>query len=178
MSRSGKAPIQLPSGVEVTVVGQKVSVKGPKDTQEWELPAGIDVEIKDGHLFVTAQGKDRDSRRRHGLARALVNNMVVGTSKGFEKKLELIGVGFRAAVKGNSLDLELGFSHPTLVEIPPTIQVKVEEKVKVTISGSNTQEVGQFAAHVRALRPPEPYKGKGVRYVGEYVRRKAGKAAK
>lgn len=159
-------------------MGQKVSVKGPKDTQESELPAGIDVEIKDGHLFVTAQGGDRDSRRRHGLARALLNNMVVGTSKGFEKKLELIGVGFRAAVKGSNLDLQLGFSHPTLVAIPPTIQVKVEENVKVTISGSDAQEVGQFAAHVRALRPPEPYKGKGVRYAGEYVRRKAGKAAK
>ncbi len=178
MSRSGKAPIDLPSGVEVKVAGRKVSVKGPKDTQEIEIPLGIEVTAQENQVLVMAEGEGREARRLHGLVRALVNNMVVGTSKGFEKKLELIGVGFRAAVKGNSLDLQLGFSHPTLIPIPEGIQAKVEENVRVTISGSNAQAVGQFAARIRALRPPEPYKGKGVRYANEYVRRKAGKAAK
>ncbi|MGE3954775.1 MAG: 50S ribosomal protein L6 [Parachlamydiales bacterium] len=178
MSRSGKAPIVLPSGVEFKVTGRKVAVKGPKDTQEWEIPAGIDVAVEGNEVVVSAKGRDRDSRRRHGLTRALVNNMVVGCSKGFEKRLEMVGVGYRAAVKGKELDLLLQFSHPTAVPIPEGLQVKVEENVRIIISGPDKQRVGQFAARIRALRPPEPYKGKGVRYADEYVRRKAGKAAK
>ena len=178
MSRSGKAPIELPSGVEIKVAGQMVSVKGPKDSQECEIPAGIEVAVEEKQVVVSAQGADRDSRRKHGLARALVNNMVVGCSKGFEKRLELVGVGYRAAVKGKELDLLLQFSHPTAVPIPEGIEVKVEENVRIVVSGPNKQRVGQFAARIRAMRPPEPYKGKGVRYADEYVRRKAGKAAK
>ncbi|MBS0622898.1 MAG: 50S ribosomal protein L6 [Verrucomicrobia bacterium] len=178
MSRSGKRPIPVPKGVEVKIEGSKVAAKGPKGTFAVELPRGIKAELIEGELAISSESEGREMRRFHGLGRALAANVVVGAATGFVKKLELVGVGFRAAVKGNQLDLQLGFSHPTLVEIPTGISVKVEENVRILIEGGDYQRVGQFAATVRSLRPPEPYKGKGIRYSNEYVRRKAGKTGK
>ena len=173
MSRSGKRPINVPKGVEIQISGQKVAAKGPKGNAEVELPDGVTAALEGEELLVTC-----DDSRLHGLGRAMANNAVVGVSEGHEKRLEMIGVGFRAAVKGDLLDLQLGFSHPTQKPIPEDLTVKVEDNVRIVVQGIDSQKVGQFAAEIRALRPPEPYKGKGVRYVGEYVRRKAGKAAK
>lgn len=177
MSRKGKVPIAIPSGVEVTVKDDKVAVKGPKGLLEQVIVPGVSVAIDGQEVKVTAASEHRDHRKFQGLMRTLVDNMVIGVTKGFEKQLQLIGVGFRAAVKGQQLDLQLGYSHPTALDIPEGIEVKVEKNTNVTISGADKQKVGQFAADVRAIRKPEPYKGKGVRYVDEYVRRKAGKAA-
>ncbi len=178
MSRRGKSPVPFPKGIEVEVRGREVTVKGSKGSQTIEVREGIEVVVADGNVSVNCPSGAPEMRKFHGLYRALICNAVKGLSEGYEKRLELIGVGFRAAVKGKQLDLSIGFSHPTLVDIPEGITVKVEENTKVVISGANAQDVGQFAATVRALRKPEPYKGKGIRYVGEYVRRKAGKAAK
>jgi large subunit ribosomal protein L6 len=178
MSRKGKAPIALPKGVDIQVNGKAIVVKGPKGTLQGELVSGVKVSIENGEILVAVEDTTRDSRRFHGLYRALINNMVHGTSQGFEEKLEMIGVGYRAAVQGQLLDLQVGNSHPTQLEIPQGIQVKVEKNTAIFITGIDKQAVGQFAAQIRAKKPPEPYQGKGIRYVGEYVRRKAGKAAK
>jgi len=168
----------LPKGVEIKQTGRKVAVKGPKGELSLDLLEGITVTIADDYVSVSADEKREDHKAMQGLHRSLINNMVIGVSKGFEKRLSLIGVGYRAALSGNKLDLQLGFSHPTAVEIPADIKVDVQKATTVVISGADKQAVGQFAATVRALRPPEPYKGKGVRYENEYVRKKAGKAAK
>ena len=178
MSRLGKTPIPLPKGVEVTVSKGEVQVKGPKGNQTVLIPHGIDIKIEEGNVTVVYDEKSGLPKPRHGLYRSLVNNAVVGVSDGFAKQLSLIGVGYRAAVKGDVLDLSLGFSHPCQLKIPSDVTVAVEKSTLITISGVDKQRVGQFAANVRAVRPPEPYKGKGVRYVDEYVRKKAGKAAK
>ncbi len=178
MSRKGKMPVPVPNGTEVKIDGQKIRVKGPKGELEGSIPEGILIEEVDGALVCTPSSNTAEQRRLYGLARAIASNLVVGVSGGFEKRLELIGVGYRAAIKGSQLDLQLGFSHPTLMDIPEGLQVNVEDSTKVVITGTDRQRVGQFAADVRSLRPPEPYKGKGVRYANEYVRRKAGKAAK
>ncbi len=178
MSRIGKLPISIPKGVEIKVDGSKVCAKGPKGELTCVLPGELKCEITDDTVVIVAPKDGADMRRWHGLARALVRNVIVGVSEGFSKTLELQGVGYRAAVKGNLLDLQLGFSHPTEKEIPADLSVKVEDNVRVVIHGADKRIVGQFAADVRALRPPEPYKGKGIRYLGEYVRRKQGKAAK
>jgi large subunit ribosomal protein L6 len=178
MSRKGKMPITLPKGVELTVHGDTVTVKGPKGTLTRKLAPGITVNQEKDILLVQADDDSRDLSRMHGLYRALISNMVLGASAGFEKLLEMIGVGYRAAVQGNLLDLQIGFSHPTKLEIPKGVQVKVEKSTLISIQGCDRQVVGQFAAEVRAIRPPEPYQGKGIRYKDEYVRRKAGKAAK
>ena len=178
MSRKGKNPVSIPKGVEVKVEGRTVKVKGPKGSLEESMREGIDVAVEGSTVFVTvAEGLD-DMGRFHGLYRSLIANMVEGVTKGFEKKLEMIGVGYRAAVKGNTIDLQVGKSHPEQLPIPQGLHAEVDKNTKITISGACKQRVGQFAAAIRSTRPPEPYKGKGIRYEGEYVRRKAGKAGK
>ena len=178
MSRKGKSPITLPAGVEVTLKDNNVVVKSAKVTLKQELLGDYELEIEGGKLLVKALSDNDDTSRLHGLARALVSNMIVGASQGFTKKLELVGVGYRATVQGKKLDLQLGFSHPTQLDIPEGITVAVEKNTIITITGYDKQKVGQFAANVRALKKPEPYQGKGVRYSDEVVRRKAGKAGK
>ena len=178
MSRVGMNPVTLPSGVEVEVDGSNVVVKGSKGELERNFNERIGFEVDNGTVTVTRPDDTRESRALHGLSRALLNNMVLGVSEGFRKELEIQGVGYRAALKGNDLELQVGFSHPVLVEAPEGIDFEVPEPTKVVISGIDKEMVGQVAANVRGVRPPEPYKGKGIRYVGEYVRRKAGKAGK
>ncbi len=178
MSRVGMNPVTLPSGVEVKVDGSSVVVKGSKGELERSFNERIGFEVDNGTVTVTRPDDTRESRALHGLSRALLNNMVLGVSEGFKKELEIQGVGYRAALKGSDLELQVGFSHPVLVEAPENITFEVPEPTRVVISGVDKEMVGQVAANVRGVRPPEPYKGKGIRYVGEYVRRKAGKAGK
>jgi len=178
MSRYGNSPIPLPKGVEVKQTGHKVTVKGPKGELELEMKEGIKIAVGDEAIQVSLDEKSGLHKAMHGLYRSLINNMVIGLTTGFQKRLSLIGVGYRAAVAGSKLDLQLGYSHPTAVEIPGHLEVAVEKSTTIVIKGSDKQAVGQFAATVRAVRPPEPYKGKGVRYEDEHVRKKAGKAAK
>ena len=179
MSRLAKSPIEIPKGTEVKIEKGKVHAKGAKGTLEMEMSHGIIAEAKDGNITVKLDEEALNVPKAFlGLNWALLRNVVEGVSKGFEKKLILIGVGFRAAVQGTKLDVKVGFSHPTIIEIPKGITVKVEKGTEIIISGADKQQVGQFAAQVRILRKPEPYKGKGIRYHDEYVRRKAGKAAK
>jgi large subunit ribosomal protein L6 len=176
MSRIGKSPISLPDKVKITVAdGGKVTVEGPKGKLSWELPKEISASIEGTTVTVTRNGEDRSTRALHGLSRALINNMVTGVSKGFRKDLEIQGVGFRAAVKGDKLDLSIGYSHPVLFPIPGEIKVAVTDNTKISIEGIDKHLVGQVAADIRAYYPPEPYKGKGIRYSDEQVRRKEGK---
>ncbi len=177
MSRVGVKPISLPEKVTVKSDGGIVTVEGPKGTLSFNLPAGIELSNQDNKLTVTRNSEtSRQLRALHGTARAIVNNMINGVSKGFVKDLEIQGVGFRAAVKGKDLDLSLGRSHPLLHPIPDGLTVTVTDNTKIKVEGIDKQMVGQFAAEVRGYYPPEPYKGKGVRYVGEHVRRKEGKS--
>jgi large subunit ribosomal protein L6 len=178
MSRLGKSPIPLPKGVEVKVVNGEIHAKGPKGTMTFPLAEGISIKVDAGKAVVERDESVEMPRTTHGLYRATLNNMVEGVSKGFEKRLSLVGVGYRAAVQGAVLDLQLGYSHPTQLKIPKTVNVTVDKSVLIIITGIDKHQVGQFAAAVRAMRPPEPYKGKGIRYENEYVRKKAGKAAK
>ena len=178
MSRIGKMPIPVPSGVEVTVEGTQVTVKGPKGELTQEISPLITVTQEDNEIFVTRADDERQSRSQHGLARTLISNMVVGVSVGYEKKLEIVGVGYRATLKGSDIELQLGFSHPVLVKPEPGITFEVPTQTQITVKGIDKQQVGQVAADIRKWRKPEPYKGKGIRYEGEYVRRKLGKAAK
>lgn len=177
MSRKGKLPIPLPSGVEVKVSDTEVSVKGPKGILKQKLVPGVNVKVQGNEVLVSLADEEADLAHYHGLYRTLIHNMVVGTTEGFEKKLEMIGVGYRAAIQGDLLDLQLGFSHPTKLPIPKGITVKVDKNTQITLTGFDKHLIGQFAATIRSQRPPEPYQGKGIRYVGEYVRKKAGKAA-
>ncbi len=176
MSRIGKAPIDLPAGVEVSYGDNVVEVKGPKGSLSQDLDPRIGVSVEDGVLTVSREGDERDARALHGLSRALIANMVVGVSAGYSKELQAVGVGYRGALKGKTLELQVGYSHPVLIEAPDGITFEVPEPTKFIITGIDKQLVGQVAANIRAVRPPEPYKGKGIRYVDEYVRRKAGKA--
>jgi large subunit ribosomal protein L6 len=178
MSRLGKTPIDLPEKVEVKIANAQIHVKGPKGNVTQTCIPGIGVKIEDQRVFVTADEAANISNRDYGLHRAIINNLIIGVSKGFEIRLSLIGVGYRAAVQGQMLDLQLGFSHPTKVVIPKGVNVVVEKSVLIIITGIDKHLVGQFAATVRAMKPPEPYKGKGIRYENEFVRKKAGKAAK
>ncbi len=178
MSRLGKTPIELPKNVEVKIQDGLVHAKGPKGTLSFIAVPGISVRVEDDRLFVDCDETLQPKKTTHGLYRATINNMIVGVSKGFEKKLTLIGVGYRAAVQGHRLDLQIGFSHPTQLPIPKGVQIEVDKSTSILIKGIDKQVVGQFAATIRAARPPEPYKGKGIRYENEYVRKKAGKAAK
>ena len=177
MSRIGKQPIVIPPKVKVEVKGQAVSVEGPKGKLNWELPRRTSLKVDNGKVVISREGDDAQAKALHGLSRALVNNMVRGVSEGFVKKLEIQGVGFKAAVQGKNVNLSLGYSHPIVHPIPDQIKVTVEENTKLTIEGPSKQVVGQVAAEIRAYYPPEPYKGKGIRYQGEYVKIKPGKAA-
>jgi large subunit ribosomal protein L6 len=179
MSRIGKAPIPVPSGVEVTLGDRRVTVKGPQGTLERDLPGEITVRQDDSTLVVERPNDERHNRALHGLVRSLVNNMVVGVTAGFSKELEIVGVGYRATAQGpNKLELALGFSHPVVVDAPAGITFEVPSPTRIAVRGIDKELVGQVAADIRKIRKPEPYKGKGVRYAGEYVQRKAGKAAK
>ncbi len=176
MSRVGIKPITLPDKVKLSVSGRNVEVEGPKGKLSIDLPRGVDVKVEESTVTVTRQSESREHRALHGTVRSLVNNMITGVSQGFVKELEIQGVGMRAAVKGKELDLSLGKSHPILHPIPEGLAVSVADNTKIKVEGIDKQVVGQFAAEVRSYYPPEPYKGKGVRYVGEYVRRKEGKS--
>ncbi|MBN2405134.1 MAG: 50S ribosomal protein L6 [Coriobacteriia bacterium] len=178
MSRIGKQPIPVPSGVEVIINGSEVTVKGPKGTLTQTFVSDINIELVDGVVLVTRPTDERRHRSLHGLTRTLVANMVVGVSEGYQKDLEIVGVGYRATLKGADLDLSLGFSHPVIVTAEDGITFEVPAPTKISVKGIDKQRVGQVAAEIRKIRPPEPYKGKGVRYAGEHVRRKLGKAAK
>jgi large subunit ribosomal protein L6 len=177
MSRIGKNPIPLPSGVTVKVDGTTSLVKGPKGEHSQHIPEGLGFEVEDGQLTVTRPDDSKTMRARHGLVRALIANQVTGVTEGFTKKLEIIGVGYRAAVKGKVLDLQLQFSHPVEYPIPEGISINCPDQTHIEVSGIDKQIVGQVAAEIRAYRKPEPYKGKGIRYEGETIVRKAGKAA-
>ncbi|KLO63445.1 50S ribosomal protein L6 [Dermacoccus sp. PE3] len=179
MSRIGRLPVPVPSGVEVTIDGQDVTVKGPKGTLDLTVPAPITVaKGEDGSVEVTRPNDERDSRSRHGLTRSLINNMVVGVTDGYTKKLEIHGTGYRVTAKGSDLEFALGYSHPILVKAPEGITFAVENPTRFSVSGIDKQLVGEVSANIRKLRKPDPYKAKGVRYEGEHIRRKVGKAGK
>ncbi len=175
MSRIGNRPISVPDGVDLEVDGRNLRVRGPKGALEWTLPEGITISVEDGVVRVRRSSDDRTVKAMHGLAGALISNMVVGVSKGYTKSLEIVGVGYRAQAKGRGVELSLGYSHPIVYEPPEDITLEVPSPTKIVVSGIDKQKVGQVAAELRSFRPPEPYKGKGVRYEGEQVRRKAGK---
>jgi large subunit ribosomal protein L6 len=177
MSRVGKVPVQIPKGVTVSVADNGVSVKGPKGELRQELPTLVSAAVQEGAIVVSRADDSRQGRANHGLARALVKNMVTGVTQGFEKKLEIQGVGFRAEVKGKMLVMQLGFSHPVEYAIPQGITIAVDKNVNLSVNGIDRQKVGQVAAVIRKFREPDHYKGKGVRYVGENVRIKTGKSA-
>jgi len=176
MSRVGRKPIPIPSGVSVEALDGGVRVKGPKGTLTERMPARVAVRVESGKVSVSRSDENKDTRALHGLARALIQNMVRGVVEPFVKELEIQGVGYRADVAGKTLKLLLGFSHPVELAIPEGVKIAVDKNVMIRIEGINRQQVGQFAADLRSIRPPEPYKGKGIRYVGERVRRKVGKA--
>ena len=177
MSRIGRAPVELPKGVDVTYARGAVTVKGPKGQLQFDISPRLDVAVEDDTLNVARSGDRPQDRAQHGLARSLIANAVQGVTQGFTKKLEIQGVGFRCQMKGKQLELALGFSHPVTVEPPEGITIEAPEPTRITVSGIDKQLVGQVAANIRALRPPDSYHGKGVRYEGEQVRLKAGKAA-
>jgi large subunit ribosomal protein L6 len=176
MSRIGTAPITLPKGVEVQVSNDAVEVKGSKGSLTQAVDSSLTVSVDDGIVSIERSDDERTTRAMHGLTRALINNMVLGVSEGFSKELNLVGVGYRAALKGKQLELQVGYSHPVVIDAEDGITFEVPEPTKIIVSGIDKQRVGQVAADIRAVRPPEPYKGKGVRYADEHVRRKAGKA--
>jgi len=175
MSRVAKNPVELPSGVEISLKGQTMNVKGKKGTLTLDVHSSVEVKQEDNQLVFAARDGAKFSRAMSGTTRALVNNMVIGVSSGFERKLELQGVGYRAKVSGNTVNLTLGFSHPVDYELPQGVTAEAPTQTEVVLSGIDKQQVGQVAAEIRAFRPPEPYKGKGVRYSGEFVRRKEAK---
>jgi large subunit ribosomal protein L6 len=177
MSRIGKNPIPIPDGVKIEIKDGLSVVKGPKGEVRQHIPAGLKIEEKDGQLVVERPDDSKPMRARHGLVRALIANQVTGVTDGFVKSLEIEGVGYRAQVKGKVLDLQLQFSHPIAYPIPAGITITCPEPTRIDVAGVDKQQVGQVAAEIRAYRPPEPYKGKGIRYVGEHIVRKAGKAA-
>ena len=178
MSRVGQAPIPLPGAVTVSVVGQTITVNGPKGELQRSIPEGVDVEVAEGELRVSRQSESREVRALHGLVRSLVANMVQGVTEGYEKRLEIHGVGYRAAKQGNDLEFSVGFSHTVKMAAPQGIEFEVPTPTRVTVRGIDKELVGQTAAEIRAIKKPEPYKAKGIRYEGEYIRRKGGKAAK
>ena len=178
MSRIGRLPIDIPAGVTVTVAGQDVAVKGPKGELSLTVASPIEVTVEENQVLVSRPDDERASRSLHGLTRTLINNNIIGVTQGYTKGLEVVGTGYRVAQKGAAVEFALGFSHPVLVEPPTGITLTVEGNNKLTVSGIDKQAVGEAAANIRKIRKPEPYKGKGIRYLGETVKRKAGKAAK
>lgn len=178
MSRIGKQPVVIPAGVEVTVDGSKVTVKGPKGTLTNTFNSDISIKVEGNEIIVTRPSDDKDHRALHGLTRTLINNMVVGVTTGYEKKLEILGVGYRVQKQGSNLVMNLGYSHQVIIPEEDGITIEVPAPTEIIVKGANKQQVGQVAAVIRSKRPPEPYKGKGIRYSGEYVRRKEGKAGK
>jgi large subunit ribosomal protein L6 len=178
MSRIGRLPIPVPAGVEVKIDGNNVSVKGPKGTLNHVVPAPIEVALEENNVVVTRPDDERDSRSLHGLTRTLIANQIHGVTQGFSKGIEIVGTGYRVTAKGSDIEFALGYSHPIYVKAPAGITFTVEGNTKLTVSGIDKQAVGEVAANLRKLRKPEPYKGKGVRYAGEVVRRKAGKSGK
>ena len=179
MSRIGRLPVPVPAGVDVTITGNDVTVKGPKGTLSRTIAQQLSVTCQeDGSILVTRPDDERESRSLHGLSRTLINNMVVGVTEGYSKQLEIVGTGYRVAQKGTGIELSLGFSHTVSVDAPEGIELKVDGNLKIIVSGISKEQVGEVAANIRKIRPPEPYKGKGVRYAGENVRRKVGKAGK
>lgn len=178
MSRIGKMPVAIPSGVDVTVDGSTVTVKGGKGELTRTFKDIISIKVEDGNVIVERPDDSREAKSLHGLTRTLIHNMIIGVSEGYSKKLELVGVGYRAALKGTDLELQLGYSHPVVVPAPENITFEVPSQTEIIVKGISKEQVGQVAANIRAWRRPEPYKGKGIRYEGEYVRRKLGKAAK
>jgi large subunit ribosomal protein L6 len=178
MSRIGKRPITIPKGVEVSVDGARVAVKGPRGSLERSFHRDMRIILDDGELRVERPSEEREHRSLHGLTRTLLANMVEGVTGGFEKRLEIVGVDYRAALRGKDLELALGFSHPVTVPAPPGIEFEVPAPTRIVVRGIDKELVGEVAAEIRLIRKPEPYKGKGVRYEGEHVRKKAGKAAK
>lgn len=177
MSRIGKKPIVITGGVQVSKSGQEVSVKGPKGELSARIHDDVGFEIKDNQIFITPKSDAKVHRALHGLWRALMQNMVTGVTDGYQRKLELVGVGYKAEMKGKKVQLALGYSHPILFSPPESIKIETPAPTSITISGTDKALVGQVAAKIRSFRPPEPYKGKGIKYEGEYIRRKAGKAA-
>lgn len=178
MSRIGRLPIDIPAGVTIDVAGQIVTVKGPKGELTLTVASPIEVKLEDAQLLVTRPDDERNSRSLHGLTRTLIANQIIGVTQGYSKGLEVVGTGYRVAQKGSAVEFALGFSHPVTVEPPVGITLTVEGNNKLTVAGIDKQAVGEVAANIRKIRKPEPYKGKGVRYAGEIVRRKAGKAGK
>lgn len=178
MSRIGRLPIDVPAGVTITIDGQDVAVKGPKGELKLTVAAPIEAKLEEGQVLVTRPDDERESRSLHGLTRTLIANQIVGVTAGYSKELEIVGTGYRVAQKGSGLELALGFSHPVSVDAPEGITLTVEGNNKITVAGIDKQAVGETAANIRKIKKPEPYKGKGIRYAGEVVRRKAGKAGK
>ena len=178
MSRIGRLPIDIPAGVDVKIDGQDVTVKGPKGELSLTVAQPIQVKLEENQVLVTRPDDERNSRSLHGLTRTLINNQIIGVTQGYSKGLEIVGTGYRVAQKGSSIEFALGFSHPVTVEPPAGITLTVEGNNKVTVAGIDKQAVGEVAANIRKIKKPEPYKGKGIRYAGEVVRRKAGKAGK
>ncbi|MDI6800060.1 MAG: 50S ribosomal protein L6 [Actinomycetota bacterium] len=178
MSRIGKMPIELPAGVEYKFENKVFTAKGPKGSLERSMPGGIKVSEEEGKIVVERLSDSREDRSFHGLARSLIANMIKGVSIGFEKQLEIVGVGYRAAVKGEGFELQVGYSNPVMMDLPKGIEVEIPVPTKIILRGIDNEALGDFAAKVRAVRGPEPYKGKGIKYAGEKIRRKAGKASK
>jgi len=178
MSRIGKKIIPIPSGVEIGVGGNKVSIKGPLGKLEWLLRDGMTVAVQDGHLTVNRSGNDQRVRAMHGLVRAEINNMIHGVSKGYERTLEITGVGYKAQVQGQSLTLNVGYTHPVVFALPAGVEAKVDKQTIITVKGVDKRKVGQVAANLRAVKPPDVYKQKGIRYAGEVLRKKEGKTGK
>ena len=178
MSRIGRLPISVPAGVEVKIEDSLVSVKGPKGTLDLTIASPITAALEENIITVSRPNDERTSRSLHGLTRTLIGNLIIGVTAGYEKKLEIVGTGYRVVAKGKDLEFALGFSHPVLIEAPEGITLAVESPTKLSVSGISKQQVGEVAANIRKLRKPDPYKGKGVRYAGEIIRRKVGKAGK
>lgn len=175
MSRIGKVPVVIPKGVDVKIDRNEVCVKGPKGALSFVAPSRVTVERQDGAVVVRRHGDDKQARAYHGLAQRIIRNMVIGVTDGFRKELEIQGVGYRAAAEGQKLTLQLGYSHPVVYDVPKTMKVETPKPTSIILTGHDKQEVGQVASEIRGFRPPEPYKGKGIRYAGERVRRKVGK---
>jgi len=177
MSRIGKEPVPIPAGVDVTLQGSTLTVTGPRGTLTREIHPNVDVRVDDGAVVVTRRDDEREHRALHGLYRSLIANMVTGVTDGYRRDLEIVGVGYRVAARPGGLSIQVGYSHPVLVDTPEGITLEAPTPTRIAVSGADKQAVGQVAANIRAIRKPEPYKGKGIRYAGELVRRKAGKAA-